>query len=153
MATKPAANKPAAGKPAISKAATNRVAQQPSTWRLQWPRVAVIAAAVGGLGLGVWGLAQVSGKLWGNEATEQTGAASRSAANEEAAAQAPSLTDIQPDTIVVSEETNQEEHGEESGSEEPSAAQAAAADSFLRRSAQPVLTDSVMQETQAPDEE
>ncbi|UOQ76130.1 hypothetical protein MUN84_16215 [Hymenobacter sp. 5516J-16] len=79
------------------------------SWRVQWPRVAVVAAVILGGGLGVWGLVHVVSRRSEPEPTTQARPNRSSNAEEPFQAQAPTLTDIQPDTVVLEEDTEDQE--------------------------------------------
>jgi hypothetical protein len=73
-------------------------APAPAAWRLQWPRVALAGAVALLAGAGIWGAAQLPGLLRKPAATVPSND-TRTDGNEEAAA--PTLFDIQPDTIQL----------------------------------------------------
>ncbi|WP_055562159.1 hypothetical protein, partial [Hymenobacter sp. AT01-02] len=73
-----------------------------SAWQLRWPRVALLVAAAGGLAMGAWGLVHLSNKLKDPEPSPQSNTRTRESVDqEEAEATAPSLSDIQPDTLTL----------------------------------------------------
>ncbi|WBO84924.1 hypothetical protein [Hymenobacter yonginensis] len=100
-ATAPAlTSAPARAAAPAARPATRRPAPAPApaTWRLQWPRVALAGAVALLAGAGIWGAAQLPGLLRKPAATVPSNA-TRTDGNEEAAA--PTLFDIQPDTIQL----------------------------------------------------
>lgn len=74
------------------------------SWRIKWPRVLLVIVGICGIGGAVWGVARfVSTHFAAAAPTRQAPDEEPNA--EEETAQAPSLTDIQPDTLVIEEET------------------------------------------------
>ncbi|AII51178.1 hypothetical protein [Hymenobacter sp. APR13] len=75
-------------------------APAPATWRLQWPRVALAGAVALLAGAGIWGAAQLPGLLRKPAAAPAAARpASRPEPDDNTEAAAPTLFDIQPDTI------------------------------------------------------
>ncbi|RSK36001.1 hypothetical protein [Hymenobacter metallilatus] len=97
-----AAPRPVAGAPRFPGAPGSA---QPASWQLQWQRAALVLASVVALGSGLWGVSQVPAWLKASR-PEQTRAqaAQPTPANDNAEAAAPTLFDIQPDTVQVADE-------------------------------------------------
>lgn len=71
------------------------------SWRIKWPRVLLVILGICGIGGAVWGVAHfVSNRFAPAPVTRQT-----EPEFEERTVQVPSLTDIQPDTLLVEEES------------------------------------------------
>lgn len=91
-----------ARRPPAKRPAPQRPPMAATTWQLQWPRALLAGALALLAGAGIWGLAQLPGKLrtaTSAPASRSTPSTTRPTGNEEAAA--PTLFDIQPDTIQL----------------------------------------------------
>ncbi|MBX0292171.1 hypothetical protein K3G63_17110 [Hymenobacter sp. HSC-4F20] len=73
------------------------------SWRIQWPRVLMVVVIILGIGGGVWGVINlVHNRFAAAPSPTRTNNSNPQRPTEEATV--PSLTDIQPDTIVVADE-------------------------------------------------
>lgn len=89
-----AATNPAPQRPAGPPAPTNLI-QRPTS-QLRWPRVALVGAAVVGLGFGVWGLAQVP---WGSDKSKELPRYSSVTTAQDEAADEESDNIVSPDSL------------------------------------------------------
>ena len=88
------------GRVAASRPKTPRPPAAPTVWRLQWPRVLLAGLLLSVVGTAVWGITQLPGWLRNPENAQPAAISTpRASGNEEAAA--PTLSDIQPDTIQL----------------------------------------------------
>lgn len=96
-----------------------------SQWQLQWPRVALVVAAAGILGMGAWGMVRFSDRLLQEPRPRR--AVPQQPTNDNTEAAAPTLFDIQPDTIQLEVDKSGAEmdsaRAAESAIEEPPAPQ------------------------------
>ncbi|RSK48431.1 hypothetical protein [Hymenobacter rigui] len=113
LSNRPAAAAPAptTGTPGVRSAAgVSRPApvSQPvsaPSWRLQWQRAALVVASITALGAGLWGVSQLPVWLRGTPAPNtHTQTAPTAPANDNTEAAAPTLLDIQPDTVQLADE-------------------------------------------------
>ncbi|GAB3228209.1 hypothetical protein GCM10027346_12510 [Hymenobacter seoulensis] len=147
---------PSAPAPSVVRSAAGNLIRRPS-WRLQWPRaVMVLGVALAVLGGAIWGTVQLSEKWRERPSRPKT---EKSAADEDqpaASATAPSLSDIQPDTLVVSSDSTPPEpedaEATSSSSEENLTSDEQAPDSaqILAPTAAPVEPDSVPSTSEQP---
>ncbi|MCA8832553.1 hypothetical protein [Hymenobacter pini] len=86
-----------------ARATRQPVGRKPApTWRLQWARAALVVGSVGALGVGLWGVTKLPALLQPpRPATTQAPASSDDSFDDNTEAAAPTLFDIQPDTIAT----------------------------------------------------
>lgn len=117
------------------------------SWRMQWPRVLLVVAGIGGIGGAVWGVAHLISSRFGSKAPAATEAPRRQNAEAEQAT-VPSLSDIQPDTIYVPEEAAEQE----ATTSQPAPDEETSATDSTRQDADPSQAEEeVPEETAAPD--
>ncbi|RSK40867.1 hypothetical protein [Hymenobacter perfusus] len=89
----PTATRPPGARPAP--------ANPPVPWRLQWQRGAVVVASIAALGGGLWAVTQLPAWLGTQRPAAAQTDASAEPADDNAEAAAPTLFDIQPDTVAL----------------------------------------------------
>ncbi|MET4106958.1 hypothetical protein [Hymenobacter sp. UYP22] len=111
-ATPTPATVPVSAPPAARSRAT--AAAPGPTWRLQWARAALVVLSIGALGAGLWGVTKLPTLLRPvlPAATRAT-QASDDTFDDNAEAAAPTLFDIQPDTVAVDSADTSAEEDEE----------------------------------------
>jgi len=109
-------------------------------WRLQWQRGAVVVASIAALGGGLWAVTQLPVWLGTQPPAAVQTDASAEPANDNTEAAAPTLFDIQPDTVAL------DEAGDDN-SLTPAEEQVIAADSLEQQARPGEILDSVAAET------
>ncbi|SDY71510.1 bZIP transcription factor [Hymenobacter psychrophilus] len=103
LTTAPASSAQSARVRASGPIAPRPVAATP--WQLQWPRVALVLVLLGGIGAGGWAVQHYARPVAGPTETSRPAREDRSdIGDENLEAAAPTLFDIQPDTIQVDSE-------------------------------------------------
>ncbi|RPD46939.1 hypothetical protein DNI29_12320 [Hymenobacter sediminis] len=74
------------------------------SWRIKWPRVLLVILGICGIGGAVWGVAHFVSNRLASAPTTTRQAPKEEPNAEDETAQAPSLSDIQPDTLLVEDE-------------------------------------------------
>jgi hypothetical protein len=109
------AAQPGGGPAGSSGPAGRRAAAPTPAWRLQWQRAALVVASVSALGVGLWGVTKLPALLRLPQPVARPAAApANTTFDDNTEAAAPTLFDIQPDTIA-------EESGEDAAGQQEAA--------------------------------
>ena len=92
---------PVAAQPTARPRATAATAAPVPAWRLQWARAALVVVSIGALGAGLWGVTKLPALLRPVLPATQNTNAPDDTFDDNAEAAAPTLFDIQPDTVAV----------------------------------------------------
>lgn len=116
-------------------------ASAPVPWRLQWQRGAVVVASIAALGSGLWAVTQLPAWLGTQRPAAAQTDTSAEPADDNTEAAAPTLFDIQPDTVAL--DSAEEDNGPLTPAEE----QIITADSLEQQARPGEILDSVAAET------